>query len=92
VVAAEEISDHIEDHVDMDNATKITNKQLNFIDVIAKRSDVNVNKLLDRLAVKRVNPYNIEHTDAVNIIQQLSEYQMKSSVPPDLIGYESSWK
>jgi hypothetical protein len=92
VVAAEEIADEIEDHVDKDNATKITNNQLNFIDVIAKRINVNVVKLLDQLAIKRANSYNIEHTDAVTVIQQLGEYQSKNTVPSELEGYDANWK
>ncbi len=92
VVAAEELTKDIEDHPDHDSVTKITNNQLNFIDVLSKRLDINVAKLLDKLAVVHENVYNISHEDAVNIIRSLTEYQHLNSVPNDILGYESSWK
>lgn len=92
VVAAEELAKDIEDHPDHDTITKITNNQLNFIDVLSKRININVAKLLDNLAIKRENVYNISHEDAVNIIKSLTEYQQLNNIPVDILGYESSWK
>jgi hypothetical protein len=92
VIAAEEVVEHIEDNVDGTNATKINNTQLNFIDVLAKRLDININKLLDQLAIKRANAYNIEHSDAVSVLQVLTEYQASNNVPAELIGYDANWK
>lgn len=92
VVAAEELTKDIEDHPDHDNVTKITNNQLNFIDVLSKRININVVKLLSKLAIQYENVYNISHEDAVSIIRTLTEYQQLNSVPDDILGYESSWK
>lgn len=92
VVAAEELTKDIEDHPDHDSVTKITNNQLNFIDVLAKRLNINVAKLLVKLAVQHENVYNISHEDAVNIIRSLTEYQQLNSASDDILGYESSWK
>lgn len=92
VVAAEELAKDIEDHPDHDTVDKITNNQLNFIDVLSKRMNVNVIKLLDNLAVQRDSVYNILHSDAVNVVKQLTEFQQKNIVPEDLSGYESNWK
>lgn len=92
VVAAEELAKDIEDHPDHDSVTKITNNQLNFIDVIAKRLNINVSKLLDKLAIDKQNVYNISHENAVNIIRSLTEFQQLNSVSDDILGYESSWK
>lgn len=92
VVAAEELAKDIDDHPDHDNVTKITNNQLNFIDVLSKRLNINVAKLLSKLAIQHENVYNISHTDAVNIIKALTEYQQLNSVSDDILGYESSWK
>jgi hypothetical protein len=92
VVAAEELAKDIEDHPDHDTVTKITNNQLNFMDVLAKRMNINVEKLLDKLAIDRQNIYNISYNDAVAIIRSLTEYQQQNNVSEDILGYESSWK
>lgn len=92
VVAAEELAKDIEDHPDHDSVTKITNNQLNFIDVLSKRLNINVEQLLNKLAVARDNVYNISHSDAVIVIKSLTEYQQQNTVPPDIVGYESNWK
>lgn len=92
VVAAEEIAKDIEDHPDHDSVTKITNNQLNFIDVLSKRLDISVFKLLDKLAIPKDNIYNISHENAVQIIRHLTEYQQHNNVSDDILGYESNWK
>jgi len=92
VVAAEELAKDIEDHPDHDTVTKITNNQLNFMDVLAKRMNINIEKLLDKLAISRENVYNISYSDAVDIIKSLTEYQQQNNVSEDILGYESSWK
>jgi hypothetical protein len=92
VVAAEELAKDIEDHPDHDTVNKITNNQINFIDVLAKRLDVNVSKLLEKLALNSSNVYNIGHEDAVNIVQTLTTYQQTNNTPSELTGYNSDWK
>lgn len=92
VVAAEELAKDIEDHPDHDTVTKITNNQLNFMDVLAKRLDINMTKLLTKLALPADNLYNISYTDAVNIVTQLTQYQQQNNVSEDILGYESNWK
>ena len=92
VVAAEELAKDIEDHPDHDTVTKITNNQLNFMDVLAKRMNININKLLSNLAISTDNIYNISHENAVDIIKHLTEYQQQNNVSEDILGYESNWK
>lgn len=92
VVAAEEIAKDIEDHPDHDTVNKITNNQINFMDVLAKRLDINVIKLLEKLALNSSNIYNIEYGDAVNVVQTLTTYQQTNSIPSELVGYNSDWK
>lgn len=92
VVAAEELAKDIEDHPDHDTVTKITNNQLNFMDVLAKRLDINMRKLLEKLALGGDNLYNISYTDAVNVVTQLTQYQQQNNVSDDILGYESNWK
>lgn len=92
VVAAEEIAEEIEDHVDGFSVNKITNNQINFIDVLAKRLDINVHKLFNSLDINTDNVYNIEYDKAVSVATSLSEYQQKQQIPDTIIGYDSNWK
>jgi hypothetical protein len=92
VVAAEELAKDIEDHPDHDTVTKITNNQLNFMDVLAKRLDINMKKLLVKLDLNSDNLYNISYNDAVNVVTHLTQYQQKNNVSEDILGYDSSWK
>jgi hypothetical protein len=92
VVAAEELAKDIEDHPDHDTVTKITNNQLNFMDVLAKRLDINMTKLLEKLALPVDNLYNISYSDAVDIVTKLTQYQQQNNVSEDILGYESNWK
>ncbi len=93
VVAAEELAKEIEDNPDGHNTTKISTNQLNFMDVLSKRMDINVIKMLNNSGHNDKNVYNIEHSDAINFIKLLSSYQQDiSSIPEDIKGYDANWK
>jgi hypothetical protein len=93
VVAAEELAKDIEDHPDSDTVSKITNNQLNFIDVLSKRLDINVVKMIEKLGYDTKNIYNIEHENGVEISKMLSSYQQNvSNIPEDIRGYNNNWK
>jgi hypothetical protein len=93
VVAAEEIVENIEDHPDQNSVSKITNNQINFIDVIAKRLNINVTGLLKNNNLESANIYSLSHEDAVKIIRLLSSYQQDmESISSDIIGYNTEWK
>jgi len=92
VVAAEELAKEIEDHPDHDTVNKITNNQINFMDVLAKRMDINITKLIEKLAPATKNVYNIEYENAVNIVQNLTTFQQSNNIPEELKGYSSEWK
>jgi len=92
VIAAEEAVNDIEDDPDGISVSKITNNQINFIDVLSKRLNINVNSMLK---LKNINEsiYNVQHGDAVVLIRDLSKYQQNmSDIPENIIGYDSSWK
>lgn len=92
VVAAEEIAEHVEDDIGADNVNKITNNQINFIDVLAKRLDINVLGLIKNLNIDGSNIKNILHHDALGVIRELSSYQQKIDEIPDSIkGYINNW-
>jgi hypothetical protein len=93
VVAAEEIAKDIEDHPDENSVSKISVNQINFIDVIAQRLNINVILLISQLAITESNIYNISHENAVGIIKQLTAYQQDmNKIPSDLLGYQANWK
>jgi len=93
VVAAEEIAKDIEDNPDENTVSKISNNQINFIDVIAQRLNINVLKLLGHNGLKVDNIYDILHENAVDIIRVLSKYQQNiADIPQDILGYSKDWK
>jgi hypothetical protein len=93
VVAAEELAKNLEDNPDGDNVNNITEQQINFIDVLAKRSNINVEQLLLDLSLDPANIKKISHDAAVSIIRELSKYQQNlDTVPSKLVGYETSWR
>ena len=93
VIAAEEMAEEIDDHHDANSVNKITNNQINFIDVIAQRINIDVKKLLQSNNLDHENLYNLHHEDAVNIIRLLSRYQQSvSDIPENILGYSSEWK
>lgn len=92
VVAAEELAKDIEDHPDHDTINKITNNQINFMDVLAKRLNINIIKLLDSLAIDNQNIYNISYEDAVKTVTALSGFQQTNDIPQNIIGYDPNWK
>jgi len=92
VVAAEELADEIED-IDGNNVSKISANQINFVDVLAKRLDISVIKLIDKLDITCDNIYNISHDDAIRIIRTINEYQQDtSSIDDSIKGYQPEWK
>jgi hypothetical protein len=93
VVAAEEIAKDIDDHPDADSVNKITNNQINFIDTLSSRLNINVTKLLESNNLDSKNIYGLSHDAAVSIIRVLSGYQQNMvSIPDTLIGYSNEWK
>jgi len=93
VVAAEELAEEIEDHITGHSVDKITNNQINFIDVMSKRLDVNVKKMLQKeFDINEDNIYNISYDIAVKIAGKLAEYQQQDVVPDEVFGFDSNWK
>lgn len=93
VVAAEELAENTDDHPDKDSVSKISTNQINFIDVLSKRLDINVISLVKNLAIDSSSVYDIMHEDAIKIIRELSRYQQDvSSIGTNLMGYDPSWK
>lgn len=93
VVAAEELAKDIDtSHLEENNIGKINTTQINFFDVFGKRLNINLHKLLEKLAIDSKNIYNISYDDAVKTITTLSGYQQSNDVPQDVIGYDPNWK
>lgn len=93
VVAAEELAKDIDtEHLEENNIGKINTTQINFFDVFGKRLNINILKLLSKLAIDSKNIYNISYDDAVKTITALSSYQQTNDIPSDIIGYDPNWK
>lgn len=93
VVAAEEIVEDMDDHPDGNSVNKITNNQINFIDVIGQRLNIDIKKLLKLNNMESENIYGLQHQDAVTIIRLLSRYQQSvSDIPENILGYSTEWK
>jgi len=93
VVAAEEIAKEIEDHPDQSTVNKISNQQINFIDVLAQRLNINVSKLLEENKIESKNIYTLTHESAVDIIRMLSKYQQNmDGISENIKGYSNEWK
>jgi hypothetical protein len=93
VVAAEELAKDIEDHPDSHNVSKISHNQINFIDVLSKRLDINVLRLCDLLSIEKQNVYDISHENGVKLIRELSSFQTNiDSISDTIKGYDSNWK
>ena len=93
VIAAEEMAKDIEDHPDENSVSKISNNQINFIDVMSQRLNINVMRLLENIGLKTENVYNLNHEDAVSVIRSLSKFQQNTSdIPETILGYTVDWK
>ena len=93
VVAAEEVASEIEDHPDAHTINKISNNQINFIDVMSMRLNINVEKLFELNNLVKENVYDTLHEEAVEIIRSLSKYQQNiSDIPESILGYSNEWK
>jgi len=93
VVAAEELANNIEDDINGHSVSKISDNQINFIDTLGKRLDINITKMLVALSLDAARINNMSHENAVSVIRELSAYQQNmSNIPEDIKGYESSWR
>ena len=93
VVAAEELAKDIDDHPDANTVSKISDNQINFIDVLAQRLNINVLNLLDSLQISTTNIYDTSHDDGVKVIKELSTFQTNlDSISENIKGYDSGWK
>lgn len=93
VVAAEEIAEDIADDIDGHSVSKISSNQINYMDIMAKRLNININKLLETLGIEDKNVHNLMHDKGVAIIKSLSEYQQSvSDIPDSILGYSDEWK
>lgn len=92
VVAAEELANSIEDDITGDSVSKISTNQINFIDVMSKRLNINPVNLLSKMNLSN-NVRSLMHEDGVSIIRELSKYQQTiDQIPSDLLGYTEEWK
>tara|TARA_R100000005_G_C4997919_1_gene204635 strand:+ start:2018 stop:2713 length:696 start_codon:yes stop_codon:yes gene_type:complete len=93
VVAAEELASEIEDDIDGTTVGKISDNQINFVDVLCKRLDINALTLAEHMELNNANMRDLTHKEGVSIIRQLSGYQQDTdSVPEFIKGYTEEWR
>lgn len=92
VLAAEEVVENLEDNPDAENSNKISLNQINFINVLAERLNINVKNLLESISIDIEDPHKLEHTVAVDVIRTLSGYQRDmENIPEKIMGYDKEW-
>lgn len=92
VLAAEEVVENLEDNPDGANANKISLNQINFINVLAERLNINVRSLLESIDKTIDDAHQMHHKDAVDVIRTLSGYQRSmEDIPEKIIGYDKEW-
>lgn len=93
VVAAEELAEEIEDDIDGNNVGKVSDNQINFMDVLCKRLDINPLTLAEHMDLDQSNIRSLTHKEGVSIIRKLSSYQQDTdSVPEFIKGYTEEWR
>lgn len=92
VITADEVAEDVVD-IDGSSADKIDPSQIEFINTLSLRTDINTVALLDSLEMSTNNIKKMSHKDAVAVVRKLSEYQRDlSSVPESLKGYNPEWR
>ena len=96
VVAAEELADMPEPQIVAPIADKtdlITANQINFLDLICRRININVQKLVNKQHSSVNNINMLTHTESLEIQKILSTYQHSpTTIPDELFGYVADWK
>ena len=96
VVAAEELIDIPEQPVVAPVADKtdlITANQINFLDMICRRTNINMQKLVNKQHPSVNNINMLTHTESLEVQKVLSSYQQSiNTIPAELLGYTADWK
>lgn len=98
IVAAEEMSEvALSDVKSVDEVDKITDNQINFLDIMCRNDarglNINVQKLVQEKYPKVYNIRDLLHSESLAIQKILSEYQQaKDKIPAGIIGYVADWK
>ncbi len=98
VVAAEELSDGLDDSIDYEK--NISDNQVNFIEVMCRPDgrglDINIAKLInetDESRAKKTTIRELSHSEATKFIKVLSSYQNNADdIPVGIRGYDAEWR
>ena len=76
---------------------KITDTQLNFIEIMCRNDsrglNINIKKLVDKMYPGVYNIKELSHANSLTIQKMLSNYQQdKGLIPLDIVGFDSNWK
>jgi hypothetical protein len=72
---------------------KISAAQLNFVNTLCKKLDINAIKHLNSGPVKCSNVMEMSKKDAIDLLAQLNKYQNgEAQCPPEIKGYDPNWR
>lgn len=98
ISVAEELSNvALTDDIIEETNEKITQTQINFIEILCKNDsrglNINIQKLVQKLYEKVYNINELKHSESLQIQEKLSEYQQdKTKIPSEIVGYDVMWK
>ena len=88
IITAEELSEKDED--DLEGQTVINDNQVNAINLLCQRLDINVEKMIKTYVKEFKHIRDVPYLAARQIITQLSNYQRDlDSIPKDIAGFSS---
>lgn len=72
---------------------KISQAQINFVNTLCKKLNIDAVKHLNSGALKYKNVMDISKKDAIDLLAQLNKYQNgEAQCPPENMGYNSNWR
>lgn len=95
IIAAEEATDVPLEESGIAESSKITKMQINFLEVLAKRNNINLAIFIKGyLTLKKINKLEqIDHQTALRMVAQLSDWQRNQDKIPDKVkGFEPNWR
>jgi hypothetical protein len=94
VHTAEEMdSENIEEDPEWSPDEPITESQINVIDLICRRNDINVTTFINSGKRYYDNIREVTKTTASHMIGQLNHFQRKEKpIPENLVGYKENWR
>lgn len=89
-VAAEELMDI--SSFDINTKGKITDTQINFVNILCHRNEINVMKFVNSGSKKYNNIEEVGFETAAKMVSHLTDLQSSGAIPENLKGYDPNWR